>query len=122
MSSQLASGLDHFIKTREGGQKKSLRCMWRHDSLEKHLRTLMDLAKERKKGAAQVRVKTRHLVHMTDAKAFKGQNPRLYGLEFIDGWKAGQTACRRHSQPRQQGSTIHVVPPFRKPAVRSQTL
>src|SRR5262249_42193651 len=98
MSGDLAADLDHLIKTRERGQKKSLRSMCCHDSLQKHLRTSMDFVQEREKGSAKVGVKARHLVRFSDAEAFKRKNPRVFvGLGFPDGREACQSACRRHA-------------------------
>jgi hypothetical protein len=115
MSGKLEASLDHLIKTREGGQKKSLRSMWRHDSLQEHLRTSMDLAKKREKGTAEVRVKARHLVRLSYAEAFKAKNPRVFvGLGFPHGRKTCHTARRTNAERRQPRSTIHVVPPLRK--------
>src|SRR5579862_5445308 len=75
MRGNLAADLDHLIKTRECGQEEHLRSVRRHDRLQEHLWTAMDLGKEREKSASEVGVKTRHLVCVAHPEAFKRKNP-----------------------------------------------
>src|SRR5258708_36619438 len=98
--------------------------MRRHDRLQEHLWTSMDLGKERKKSTPEVGVKTRHLVRVAHPEALQGKNPCLFaGLGISDGRKASQAASGRHAQRRQPRSTIHVVnPPFRTPVLPPRPL
>src|SRR5229473_2516811 len=78
MRGNLAADLDHLIETRECGQEEHLGSMRRHDRLQEHLWTSMDLGKERKKSTLEVGVKTRHLVRVAHPEALQGKNPCLF--------------------------------------------
>src|SRR5262249_9412285 len=109
----LAVRLEHLVETRECAQEEHLGSVWRHDRLQEHLRTSVDLIQEREKSLLEVRGEMRHLLRVAHPEACQGKNPSpLRGRGIGDGRKASQAAGGGYPQRRQPRSTIHVVNPL----------